>query len=105
MFFEEPVPPDSLDALKEVKSGAADACIIDITMADAMTGEGTSYANLGYSLELTSEEYGIGFNKDSALTQAVNDAIDALVEDGTLPALAEKYGLTNDLIPNIGKAE
>ena len=27
------------DALKEVKSGAADACIIDITMANAMTGK------------------------------------------------------------------
>ena len=30
------------DALQEVKSGAADACVIDITMANAMTGEGTS---------------------------------------------------------------
>ncbi len=81
------------DALLAVVGGQADACVIDITMAKTMTADGTSYADLGFSIELTSEEYGIGFNKDSALTEAVNDAIDALVEDGTLPALAEKYGL------------
>ncbi|MEE1010761.1 MAG: transporter substrate-binding domain-containing protein [Acutalibacteraceae bacterium] len=82
------------DALKEVKSGAADACIIDITMADAMTGEGTSYANLGYSLELTSEEYGIACRKDSNLTAAINDIMAELKADGTLQGLAEKYELT-----------
>lgn len=82
------------DALKEVKSGAADACIIDITMADAMTGEGTSYDNLGYSLELTSEEYGIACRKDSNLTAAINDIMAELKADGTLQGLAEKYELT-----------
>ena len=30
------------DALMEVASGSTDACVIDITMANAMTGEGTS---------------------------------------------------------------
>ena len=82
------------DALKEVKSGAADACIIDITMANAMTGEGTSYANLGYALELTSEEYGIACRQDSDLTAALNDIMEELKADGTLQGLAEKYELT-----------
>lgn len=82
------------DALKEVKSGAADACIIDITMANAMTGEGTSYANLGYSLELTSEEYGIACREGSDLTAALNDIMAELKADGTLQGLAEKYELT-----------
>lgn len=82
------------DALKEVKSGAADACIIDITMADAMTGEGTSYANLGYSLELTSEEYGIACREGSNLTDALNNIMAELKADGTLQGLAEKYELT-----------
>ena len=54
----------------------------------------TSYANLGIALELTSEEYGIGFRKGSDLTAAVNALIAELTEDGTLPALAEKYELT-----------
>ena len=82
------------DALLEVKSGAADACVIDITMANNMTGEGTSYAELGYSLELSTEEYGISFRKGSDVTAKVNDIIAELKADGTLQALAEKYELT-----------
>ena len=82
------------DALLAVKGGQADACVIDITMAKASTAEGTSYADLTYSIELTSEEYGIGFRlADVELRDKVNAAIAELVEDGTLPALAEKYGL------------
>lgn len=82
------------DALMEVSSGAADACVIDITMANAMTGEGTSYANLAAGIALTSEDYGIGFRKNSDVTAEVNKIIDELIADGTLPALAEKYELT-----------
>ena len=78
----------------EVAAGAEDACVIDITMANAMTGEGTSYADLGYALALTTEEYGIGFRKDSDVTAKVNEIINELYTDGTLPALAEKYELT-----------
>ena len=81
------------DALLEVMSGASDACVIDITMAKAMTGEGTSYAKLGEVLELTSEEYGIGFRKDSDLTAKVNSIMDELTADGTMAKLAEKYSL------------
>ena len=81
------------DAVLAVMGGQADACVIDITMAKAMTAEGTDYDSLTYSLELTSEEYGIGFRKGSALTADVNKAIEELVADGTLPALAEKYAL------------
>lgn len=82
------------DALQEVKSGAADACVIDITMANAMTGEGTSYAGLGYSLELTTEEYGIACRQGSDLADALNDIMANLKADGTLQGLAEKYELT-----------
>ena len=82
------------DALLEVASGSADACVIDITMANAMTGEGTSYAELGYSIQLTSEEYGIAFRKDSDLTAKVNELMAAMKADGTLPGLAVKYNLS-----------
>lgn len=82
------------DALLEVKSGAADACIIDITMANAMTGEGTSYAELGYSVELETEEYGISFREGSDVTAEVNKIMAEMKADGTLKALAEKYELT-----------
>ncbi|MGM9551339.1 MAG: transporter substrate-binding domain-containing protein [Clostridia bacterium] len=82
------------DAVLAVMGGQADACVIDITMAKAMTAEGTDFDSLTYSIELTSEEYGIGFRlSDTELCDAVNGAIDELYADGTLTALAEKYDL------------
>ncbi len=82
------------DALLEVMSGSADACVIDITMANAMTGEGTSYEALTSVCELTTEEYGIAFRKESDLTEQVNAIMDELKADGTLEDIAKKYNLT-----------
>lgn len=81
-------------ALMETAAGTADACVIDITMANAMTGPGTGYENLVIAMELSSEEYGIGFRKDSDLTAKVNGIMKDLMADGTLDALAAKYSLT-----------
>ena len=91
---------DQASALLEVESGAADACVIDITMANAMTGEGTSYADLTYTLSLTSEEYGIGFRKGSDMPAKVNEIIKKLVDNGKLDEIAAKYDLTNALVSN-----
>ena len=85
---------DQAAALMEVAAGTSDACVIDITMANAMTGEGTSYNNLGYTLSLTEELYGVSFRKDSDLTAAFNEFMAKLKADGTLEALAAKYNLT-----------
>ena len=85
---------DQAAALMEVAAGTSDACVIDITMANAMTGEGTSYADLAAGISLTSEEYGIGFRKDSDVTAKVNELMAVWKADGTLQALADKYGLT-----------
>lgn len=85
---------DQAGAMMEVAAGTSDACVVDITMANAMTGEGTNYADLAAGIALSSEEYGIGFRKDSDLTEEVNKIMDELIADGSLPALAEKYGLT-----------
>ena len=49
---------------------------------------------LKIACELTSEEYGIAFRKNSNLTAIVNGYVDELKADGTLTALAEKYELT-----------
>lgn len=81
-------------ALLEVQSGAADACIIDITMANAMTGEGTSYTDLTYAVELSVEEYGIAGRTDSDLIDEINSIMADLIADGTLVDLADKYELT-----------
>ena len=81
-------------ALLEVKAGTADACVIDITMAYAMTGEGTDYADLAAGLSLTEELYGVSFRKDSDVTAVFNDFMAKIKADGTLQALADKYALT-----------
>ena len=82
------------DALLEVKSGAADVCVIDITMAEAMTGAGTSYEMLTKTGSLTEEEYGIGCRLGSDTCTEINKIMAELKADGTLDALAEKYELT-----------
>lgn len=84
---------DQATALLEVNSNSADACVIDLTMANAMAGKG-NYASLAKSIELTSEEYGVGFRKESDLTEKFNEFLKKVKEDGTLQALAEKYELT-----------
>lgn len=89
------VLPNQSDALVEVSSkGSADACVIDITMANNMTGEGTSYANLTQVCSLNEEEYGIAFRKDSDITAKVNEIMAEMKTNGKLDALAEKYDLT-----------
>ena len=85
---------DQGSALLEVKAGTADACVIDITMAYAMTGEGTDYADLAAGLSLTEELYGVSFRKDSDVTAKFNDFMAKIKADGTLQALADKYSLT-----------
>lgn len=82
------------DTLLEVKSGSSDACIIDKITADAMTGEGTNFADLGYSIELNKEEYGVGFRTGSDLVAAFNDFMAEMKADGSLQKLADKYNIT-----------
>lgn len=83
------------DCLMEVKAGTADAAVLDWTLAKSMVGEGTDFADLKMmeGVELATEEYGIAFRQGSDFTAKVDEAVKALVADGTLPALAEKYGL------------
>ena len=81
------------DCLMEVAAGTADAAILDLTLANAMIGEGTDYANLKIVDELNAEEYGVAFRKGSDAAEAVNAAFDELKTDGTLEALAAKYDL------------
>ena len=66
-----------------------------------MVGQG-DYADLTVipDLQLSVEEYGIGFRKDSTAAEKVNAAIQALIDDGTLNTLAEKYGLAELLLAN-----
>ena len=86
------------DALMEVAAGTSDAAIIDSLMAYAMVGEGTGYADLAYTVELNSEEYGVGFRKGSDLVQALNDFFKTSYEDGSMEECAEKYDIENSIL-------
>lgn len=90
-------------ALMELIAGNADFAVIDYQMAKAMVGNG-DYKELAINdaVELEGEVYAIGARKGSDLTAKINEAIKALSANGKLAELAEKYGLTNDLIPDIG---
>lgn len=85
---------DQAAALLEVAAGTSEACVVDITAARAMTGEGTSFDMLAYGMSLSSEEYGVGFRKDSDLTGKLNAFMEIWMQDGTLDALARQYALT-----------
>jgi len=86
------------DAVMEVSAGTSDACIIDLLMAGAMVGEGTSYENLTHTVELTTEEYGIGCRKGSDLAAYINDELKALYDDGTMEEIANKYGVQDAIV-------
>jgi len=86
------------DALMEVKSGTSDAAIIDLLMAGAMIGEGTSYPDLKYTDKLTTEEYGVGCRKGSDLASYINMVFGEAYADGSMQEIAEEYGVQESLL-------
>lgn len=91
---------DQATALTEVKAGTSDAAVVDFLMAISMVGEGTDYSDLTYTVRLADEEYGVGFRKNSNLTEKLNEFLAAKTADGTLKKIAEKYGIQDYLIGN-----
>nr|WP_297706434.1 transporter substrate-binding domain-containing protein [uncultured Butyrivibrio sp.] len=87
------------DAVMEVQAGTSGACIIDLLMAGAMIGEGTSYPDLTYTVELTTEEYGIGCRKGSDLAAYINAQLKEYYSDGSLMQTANEYGVQEAVIP------
>ena len=107
-FFKEAnyVAVDSqAKALLEVKSGTADAAVIDYVMSIGTLRDGSDYADLKMveSQSFAPEQYGIAVRKDSPETiTKINEAIQALADKGELDTIAEKYSL-KDLILVKGK--
>ena len=77
-------------AVQALMNGQVDCVIIDSAPAEAFVE-----ANPGLTIldtEYTVEDYAIGLSKDNtALLEAVNGALKELTEDGTIPAIVEKY--------------
>ncbi len=93
---------DQATALMEVAAGTSEAAVVDSLMAGAMVGEGTSYANLTYTIGLNTdagEEFGVGFRKDSDLTAALNDFFKEAYADGSMMKCAEEYGVQAAVLP------
>lgn len=86
------------DALMEVAAGTSDAAIIDLLMAGAMIGEGTSYPDLVTGEELTTEEYGVGCRKGSDLAAYINVVFADTYKDGSMKEIATKYGVQAALV-------
>ncbi len=86
------------DTLMEIQAGTSDASIIDLLMAGAMIGEGTSYPNLTHTLELTTEKYGIGCRKGSDLADYINGELKKFYDDGSMQTIAEKYGVQDAIV-------
>ena len=86
------------DTLMEISAGTSDASIIDLLMAGAMIGDGTDYPDLTHTLELTTEEYGVGCRKGSDLAAYINDEFKKYYADGTMQKIAEKYGVQDALV-------
>jgi len=81
------------ECLMELKAGTADAAVLDLTLAKTMTGKGTSYEDIIIVDYLAEEDYGVAFRKGSDICAEVNRIFGEFVADGTMAALAEKYGL------------
>lgn len=103
-FFKEAnyVSVDSqAKALLEVKSGTADIAIIDYVMSIGTISDGTDYADLKVveGKDFAKEQYGIAVRKGDAETlQKINDAVQAVADDGKLEEIAKKYSLQDLLL-------
>ena len=85
-------------ALMEVAAGTSDACVIDLLMANAMIGPGTDYPELACAVQLSEEEYGVGFRKGSDLVEAFNAFWKEAAADGTALETAQRYGINPDAV-------
>ncbi|MBP3199101.1 MAG: transporter substrate-binding domain-containing protein [Butyrivibrio sp.] len=96
--FEYTALTSQADAVMEVAAGTSQACIIDLLMAGAMVGDGTSYENLTHTVELTKEEYGIGCRKGSDLAAYINSELKNYFDDGSMATIAKTYGVQDAII-------
>ena len=94
------------DALMEVAAGTSDAAIIDLLMAGAMIGEGTSYPDLKVTdQKLTEELYGVGCRKGSDLAAYIDNVFAETYADGTLQEIANTYGVQEALVEQPAPAD
>ncbi|MBR2781616.1 MAG: transporter substrate-binding domain-containing protein [Eubacteriaceae bacterium] len=87
-----------LKCFTELSGNSVDAVFVDLPVAEAYAAK-----NEGFKIideQLGAEQYGIAFRSDDAdLCKAVEDAVAALVENGTYKEIADKYpDIVNNLL-------
>ena len=88
------VPKDSqMDTFTELVTGAVDCIVVDMLLADKLVGQGDFAAIAKTSIEIEPEVYSIGCRKGSDFDEKINEALVKLLNDGTIEALATKYGV------------
>ena len=78
-------------------SGAVDAAVIDLILAQELVGTG-DYADLMIAFELDPEAYAIGFRIGDPLRDRVNQVIIELFDEGLVQEIARKYGVESNLV-------
>jgi polar amino acid transport system substrate-binding protein len=82
------------DAVLALENGQVDALVVDLPTAFYLTGvelDGGVLVGQLPASDGVSEDWGLLLDKDSSLTPAVTDAVDALREDGTLDEIAAEW--------------
>ena len=85
-----------LDALNEVAAGTSDCAVIDFTMAYSVCGNG-NFSSLKIvdsgKISFDQEVFAVGLRKGSDLTEKLNSFLKTSFDNGTMKALAAKYGV------------
>lgn len=95
-----------MDAIREVNAGTSQYAVVDLLLAKSIVGKG-DFANvtLNKSIEIEAEYYAIGFRKGSELTALVNAKLVEYAGNNKLATLAEKYGLSNQVITDYSNVD
>ena len=103
LFGKTPVGADrQLDVFTEISSGTAEIGFLDSVMAGYyVTSETGAYHDSLAVVEVDGVEgeyYAIGFREGSNLPAVFNNVLAGFVADGTMQAIAEKYGLQDVIV-------
>lgn len=92
---------DQMAAISALEQGSVDYAVVDILLAQAITGKG-DYADLviNEGIDIEGEFYAVGFKIGSPLTEKVNTMFEAFAKTGVLLELATKYELQNSVVTN-----
>ena len=83
--------PNGANAVQALLSGKVDAVVIDSQPAQEFVAQNAGKLKM-LSTEYVSEDYAIGISKDNtALRDAVNNALKELIDDGTVQSILDKY--------------